>query len=320
MKVLLADSLNKKAVEILKDAGIDVEEKTGLGEEELVGIVGAYDAMIVRSGVTVTPKILESGAKGKLKLVGRAGVGTDNIDKVKACELGIVVENTPLGNTNAAAEHTLALMIILSKHIFHASKSLKDGKWDRKSFESIELKGKTLGLIGFGNVGKKVAKVSKAFEMNVLVYDPFVEEKVFSELGLKKAEIEQVIKEADFITVHVPLTEKTKNMIAEKQFDEMKDGVRILNVARGGVINEQALLHAIKSEKVAAAGLDVYNEEPPQCRELIENEHVICTPHLGASTKEAQENVATEIAQQTVLALKEGKIQYCVNGVDKLKN
>jgi D-3-phosphoglycerate dehydrogenase / 2-oxoglutarate reductase len=318
MNVLVADKVDKKAVELIKEAGIEVDEKFGLKEEEIISIIANYDALLVRSDTIVTKKILEAGASGKLKMVGRAGVGTDNIDKPSAKELGIAVENTPFGNTNAAAEHTLTLMIMLSKHIIHANNSMKKGEWDR-NFKSTELKAKTLGLIGFGNVGKKVAKVALAFEMNVLVYDPFVDAKVLDELGVKKAELDEIISASDYLTVHVPLTDKTKNMISTNQFEKMKNGIRILNVARGGVIDEEALLSAIKSGKVAAAGLDVYNEEPPMLRELIENDHVITTPHLGASTNEAQENVAIEIAEQVILALKENKIKNCVNGVQELK-
>ncbi|MFA5361422.1 MAG: hydroxyacid dehydrogenase, partial [archaeon] len=273
----------------------------------------------IRSGVKITKKVLEAGANGKLKIIGRAGVGVDNVDKKAAKELGIVVENTPFGNTNAAAEQTLALMMLCARPTYLACKSMKEGKWDRKSFEGTELKLKTLGLIGFGNVGKKVARVAQSLEMNVIVYDPFLSEEKFRELKVKKAELEEIYTNSDYITVHVPLTEKTKDMINEEQFNKMKNGVRILNVARGGVINEGALLNAIKLGKVAAAGLDVYTEEPPLNKELIMHERVTCTPHLGASTIEAQENVGIEVAEQIVLALKKGEVKNCVNGLTKLR-
>lgn len=317
MKVLIADPVDEMAIKKIEDAGIDVEIKTGLNENELEKEIENYEGLIVRSGVTVTKKILEAGKK--LKIVGRAGVGVDNIDCVAAKELEIVVENTPTGNTNAAAEHTLALLILLSKHIIHSNETMKLGKWGRKSFEGSELKSKTLGLIGFGHVGKKVAKVALAFEMNVLVYDPFIDENKLKELGVTKTEFDEIIKNSDYITVHVPLTEKTKNMISTKQFLEMKKGVKILNVARGGVIDEDALLSAIENGIVSAAGLDVYSEEPPKNISLIKNSKVIATPHLGASTKEAQENVAIEIAEQIVLALKNNEIKNCVNGLNQLK-
>ncbi|MFA5126365.1 MAG: hydroxyacid dehydrogenase, partial [archaeon] len=272
-----------------------------------------------RSGVKITSKVIESGATGKLKIIGRAGVGVDNVDKEKAKELGIVVENTPFGNTNAAAEQTLALMMLCARPNYLACKSMKEGKWDRKSFEGTELKGKTLGLIGFGNVGKKVAKVAIAFEMNILVYDPFLPDEKFKEFGVRKAELDEIYSQADYLTIHVPLTDKTKKMISDKEFGEMKKGIRILNVARGGVIDENALLKALNEGKVASAGLDVYNEEPPLNKELIMHEKVFCTPHLGASTLEAQENVGIEVAEQIVLALKNGEIKNCVNGLTKLR-
>jgi D-3-phosphoglycerate dehydrogenase / 2-oxoglutarate reductase len=317
MKVLIADPVDETAIKKIEEAGIEVDIKTGLSEIELEKEIENYDGLIVRSGVTVTKKILEAGKK--LKVVGRAGVGVDNIDCAAAKELGIVVENTPTGNTNAAAEHTLTLMMLLSKHILHSNETMKLGKWDRKSFEGNELKNKTLGLIGFGNVGKKVAKVALALEMNVIVYDPFIDENKLKELGVKKTEFDEIIKNSDYITVHVPLTEKTKNMISTKQFSEMKKGVKILNVARGGVIDEAALLSAIENGIVSAAGLDVYSEEPPKNISLITNNKVIATPHLGASTKEAQENVAIEVAEQMVLALKNHEIKNCVNGITQLK-
>ena len=319
-KVLVCDPISEGALAMMKNAGLSLDIKVGLKEDELASLAPSYDAFVIRSGVKVTRKVLEAGAKGKLKLIGRAGVGVDNVDKDAARELGIAVENTPVGNTNAAAEHTLTLMIMLAKHVVHSNKSMKEGKWDRKSFEGTELKGKTLGLIGFGNVGKKVAKVALAFEMKVLVYDPFLPPEKFVEFGVKRAELAEIYSSADYITVHVPLTDKTKNMISDAEFAQMKKGVRILNVARGGVISEEALLRAIESGKVAAAGLDVYSEEPPKLLALIQNERVICTPHLGASTFEAQENVGTEVAEQVVLALTKGEVKNCVNGVAKLRS
>lgn len=319
LSVLIADPLSEKALEIMKSAGLSLESKFGLSEAELCAIAPNYDAFVVRSGVKITRAVLESGAKGKLKIIGRAGVGVDNIDKEAAKEFGIAVENTPFGNTNAAAEQTLALLMLCARPNYLACKSMKDGKWDRKNFEGTELKDKTLGLIGFGNVGKKVAKVALALEMNVLVYDPYLPDEKFKELGVKKAELSQIYSTADYITVHVPLTDKTKNMISDNEFNEMKQGVRILNVARGGVINEDALFKAINSGKVAAAGLDVYSAEPPANRELILNDKVVCTPHLGASTFEAQENVGFDVAEQMVLALTKKEIKNCVNGVGKLR-
>lgn len=319
VRVLVTDEVSEKALELMKSEGIEVDVLLKKNEDELVTLAPNYDGFVIRSGVKITKKVLEAGASGKLKIIGRAGVGVDNVDKEVAKELGIVVENTPFGNTNAAAEQTLALMMLCARPTYLACKSMKEGKWDRKSFEGTELKAKTLGLIGFGNVGKKVARVAQSLEMNVIVYDPFLSEEKFRELKVKKTELEEIYTNSDYITVHVPLTEKTKDMINEEQFNKMKNGVRILNVARGGVINERALLNAIKLGKVAAAGLDVYTEEPPLNKELIMHERVTCTPHLGASTIEAQENVGIEVAEQIVLALKKGEVKNCVNGLTKLR-
>lgn len=317
MKILIPDKVNEKATKILEEAGFTVENKPGISEEELIKICSDADAMIVRSGIKITPAVIDAATS--LKLVVRAGVGFDNIDAEYAASKGVVVENTPFGNTNAAAEHTLTLMILLAKHVIHSHIELKGGTWNRKKYKGTELKGKTLGIVGLGNVGKKVAKVAIALEMDVLSFDPFIDESGMNELGIKKVELDELIKVADYITVHVPLNDKTKDMISEGQFKMMKDGVKIVNVARGGVVNEGALEHAIKSGKVAAAALDVYSSEPPVCNSLIGDDRVICTPHLGASTKEAQVNVAVDAANQIVSALKEGKIENCVNGVKEIK-
>jgi D-3-phosphoglycerate dehydrogenase len=319
-KVLVTDQVSETALDIMKKAGLELEVKLNLKEDELTSIAPNFDAFVIRSGVKITAKVLEAGAKGKLKVIGRAGVGVDNVDKEVAKNLGIVVENTPFGNTNAAAEQTLALMMLTARPNYLACKSMKEGKWDRKSFEGTELKGKTLGIIGFGNVGKKVAKVALAMEMDVMVFDPFIPDTKMAEVGVSKAEVFDIVKNADYITVHVPLTDKTKDMISDDQFAQMKNNVRILNVARGGVINESALLRALNSGKVAAAGLDVYAEEPPLNKELIMHDKVICTPHLGASTLEAQENVGLEVAEQIVLALQKGEVKNCVNGLTKFRN
>lgn len=317
MKILIPDKLNPKATEILENAGFEVENMPGITVEELIKTCKDVDAMIIRSGIKITKEVIV--AAKSLKLIVRAGVGTDNIDKEAAKEKGVIVENTPFGNTNAAAEHTLTLMMMLAKHVVHSNTELKSGVWDRKKYKGTELKDKTLGIIGIGNIGKKIAKVAQALEMDILGVDPFVDKEKMKENGIKKVEIEELIKNSDYITVHVPLTEKTKDMISDKEFIMMKDGVKILNVARGGVINEAALEKAIKTDKVAAAALDVYSEEPPICRSLIGHDKVICTPHLGASTKEAQINVAIDAANQVVMALKEEKIISCVNGVEKIR-
>lgn len=317
MKVLIPDNVDKKATEILESAGFEVENKPGISVEELIKICPDCDAIIVRSGINVTKEVID--AAKNLKVIVRAGVGYDNIDAGDAASKGIVVENTPFGNTNAAAEHTLTLMMMLAKHIIHSYIGLKRGEWDRKKYKGTELKGKTLGIIGVGNVGKKVAKVANALEMTVIGSDPFVDEAKMKEAGIQKVEFEELVKSADYITVHVPLTEKTKGMINKGTFAKMKDGVRLINVARGGVIDEVDLEEAIKKGKVAAVALDVYSQEPPICRPLIASEKVICTQHLGGSTKEAQVNVAIDAANQVIAALKEGKIENCVNGVREMR-
>ncbi|MEA2036701.1 MAG: hydroxyacid dehydrogenase [Nanoarchaeota archaeon] len=317
MKILIPDKVNEKATKILEDAGFEVDNKPGITVEECVKICADVDAMIVRSGIKITKEIID--AAKNLKVVVRAGVGYDNIDAEYAASKGVIVENTPFGNTNAAAEHTLTLLILLSKHIIHSHLELKSGTWDRKKYKATELKDKTLGIIGLGNVGKKVAKVALALEMDVLGFDPFIDEEKMKEIGIKKVEFEELIKNSDYITVHVPLTEKTKDLISEKEFSMMKDGVKIVNVARGGVVNEDDLENALKSDKVGAAALDVYSAEPPICKSLIAHDKIICTPHLGASTKEAQINVALDAASQIVNLLKEGKIENCVNGVKEIR-
>jgi len=317
MKVLIPDKINAKVIEILQKAGLEVDSKPGISVEDCIKIVDEADAMIVRSGIKVTPEML--AAAKKLKLVVRAGVGYDNIDTEAAAKLGIVVENTPFGNTNAAAEHTLALMFLLSKKILPGQAELKAGTWNRK-LEATELKGKTLGLAGLGNVGKKVAKVAVALEMTVLGNDPFVDAEGMNALGVQKSNLEEILVKADYISFHLPLTKETRDMIGANEFAKMKDGVRILNVARGGVVNEDALEEAIKSGKVAGAALDVYSQEPPACRTLIELDQVICTPHQGASTKEAQINVGIDAANQVIAALLHGKIEACVNGITELRS
>ncbi len=317
MRVLFADKINKRAKEILEDAGFIVDEKPGLSEEEYVSIIKDYDAMVVRSGTKVTRNIIDAGEK--LKVIGRAGVGVDNIDLNAARERGIAVMNAPTANTNAAAEHTITLLMMLAKHIIHSNISMKKGEWDRKKYMGIELRGKNLGIIGLGKVGRKVAKVAIALEMNVFGYDPYLSEEDMQKVGIRKVEFEELIEKSDFITVHVPLNEKTRNLISKKEFEKMKDGVRILNVARGGIINEKDLYEAIKNGKVAAAAIDVYKEEPPTFKELIKLDQVISTPHLGASTIEAQVGVAVEIAEAIIDALKYNKLKNVVNNVTKLR-
>jgi len=318
MKVLIADKIKETAKEIIeKEGGMQADLKPGLSEDEIVQIIPEYDALLVRSAVKVTKKIIDAGTK--LKVIGRAGVGVDNIDIPAATEKGIVVMNTPFGNINAAAEHTITLLMMLAKHIIHSNNTMKQGGWDRKKFVGTEVKGKTLGIVGLGKVGEIVAKVTHALGMKIIVYDPFIDGKKAAEYNAKKVELDELFKDSDYISVHVPLNDKTKNLINKESFAKMKDTVKILNVARGGVINEDDLLEALKSGKVAAAAIDVWNEEPPLCKNLVVSDKVICTPHLGASTKEAQDNVAVDIANQVVEALKNGVVLNAVNDIKKLR-
>ena len=320
MKILVADNLNKQAIEILaKEKDFEVDQKIGLTEDELVKIVQNYDAMLVRSGVKVTKKIIDSAVN--MRIIGRAGVGVDNIDVIAAKAKGIAVMNTPFGNVNSAAEHTIGMILALSRHIHHGHHSLFHKKeWERKKFTGVELKGKVLGVIGFGNVGRIVAKIAhKGFEMNVIGYDPFVDAESMKKLGVKKVELEELIKASDFITLHTVLIPATRNMLDKPQFEMMKPGVRIINVGRGGLINEKSLLDALNAGKVAGAAIDVWENEPPFESPLLKSPDILATPHLGASTKEAQENVSIDIAHQLIDALKKGVLMHVVNGISELK-
>lgn len=312
MKILVSDSLAQKGIDILKNAGFEVDVKTGLKSEELKQIIGEYDALIIRSATKVTADIID--AAKKLKVIGRAGTGVDNIDKDAATKKGIVVMNTPGGNTITTAEHTIALMFSLARRIPQATASLKEGKWDRKKFMGVELYNKTLGIIGLGRIGSEVAKRALCMGMNVLAYDPFLSDEKAEQLGVIKTDFDRVIRESDFITIHTPLTAETKNIINKETIAKMKNGVYIINCARGGIINEKDLYEAIEKGKVAGAALDVFEKEPPEpSNPLILSDKVICTPHLGASTLEAQENVAVAIAEQVIDFLINGTIRNAVN-------
>ncbi|MCE5195075.1 MAG: phosphoglycerate dehydrogenase [Nitrospiraceae bacterium] len=311
MKVLVSDKISEKGVEILKKAGLTVDVKTGMKPDELKSCIGEYHGLVVRSETKVTAEIIE--AAKNLKVVGRAGSGLDNVDKAAASKKGIVVMNTPGGNTITTAEHTIAMLFSLARMIPQATASLKGGKWEKKKFMGVELFNKTLGIVGLGNIGSQVAKKAQGLEMVVIAYDPFLSEETARELGIEKVELAEVFKRADFITVHTPLTPETKNIINAKTIETMKPGVRIINCARGGIINEKDLFEALKSGKVAGAGMDVFEKEPPEDFSLIGLDNVICTPHLGASTEEAQENVALAIAEQIADYLVRGTIRNAVN-------
>ncbi len=312
MKVLVSDNISSKGLDILKKAGFEVDLKTGLKPEELKEIIGQYDALIIRSATKVTAEIIE--AADKLKVIGRAGTGVDNVDKIAATKKGIVVMNTPGGNTITTAEHAIAMLFSLARRIPQATASMKAGKWEKKKFIGVELYNKTLGIIGLGRIGSEVAKRMQCMGMNVLAYDPFLSDERAEELGITKTDIENIFAQADFITIHTPLTADTKYLINKDTIAKMKNGVYIINCARGGIVNEKDLYEAILSGKVAGAAFDVFEKEPPEeGYPLIADERVICTPHLGASTVEAQENVAVAIAEQVVDYLINGTIRNAVN-------
>lgn len=312
-KVLVSDPISDLGIQQLVDAeDIVVDKKTGLSEDELVSIIGDYDALLVRSQTTVTEKILEAGKK--LKVVGRAGVGVDNINLDAATKLGVIVINAPDGNTITTCEHTFAMMMALARHIPQAYKKTTEGIWDRKSFLGVELRNKTLGVLGMGRIGSEVAKRAKAFGMNILGYDPFLTEERAQKQGVTLATVDEIVRNADFMTVHTPLTPETKHMIDKAQFEVMKPGMRIVNCARGGVIDEIALIDAINEGIVAGAAFDVFESEPPAAdHPFLSHPKIIVTPHLGASTIEAQENVAIDVSEQVLHILREEPFLNAVN-------
>ncbi|MFB3892086.1 MAG: phosphoglycerate dehydrogenase [Phycisphaerae bacterium] len=320
MKVLIADKLSAVGIDWLrKQSDVELESRAGIKADELAKIVGKYDGLIIRSGVKVTADVLAN--PGQLKCIARAGVGVDNVDVPVATAKGIIVMNTPGGNTLSTAEMAFTLMLALLRKVAAANASLRGGQWDRKSFEGTQLAGKTLGIVGMGRIGRAVARRAEAFEMRVLGYDPFFAGQPEGDVEMVK-DLLELCKRADIITVHTPKTAETTHMIGPAQFAVMKPGVRLINAARGGIIDEEALLKGLKEGKVAGAALDVYMAEPPSSeveKALIAHPCVLAVPHLGASTEEAQEQVALEAAQQLVEALRGGEVRNAVNapGFDK---
>ncbi len=301
-KILVSDSLSQEGLEILKKVNeFVVDVKIGLKPDELKSAIGEYDALVVRSATKVTADVIE--AAKKLKIIGRAGVGLDNVELKAATDRGIIVMNTPAGNTISTAEHTMSMILALSRNIAAADQSMKRKEWKRKDFMGVELYNKVIGIIGLGRIGMEVAKRCLAFGMRVKAYDPFLSRDVADAAGIELVELNDIYKIADYITVHVPLTNETTGMISDKEFEMMRAGVRVLNCARGGIIDEEALARALESGKVAGAALDVYSQEPPVDFKLVGFKNVLLTPHLGASTEEAQVNVAIEIAHQISDAL-----------------
>lgn len=297
-KVLVSDKLAQEGIDILKQVG-DVDVNTGLPEDELCKIIGEYDALVIRSGTQVTAKVLE--AAKKLRIIGRAGVGVDNVDVPVATERGVIVVNSPGGNTLAAAELTVALLLALARNIPQAYASMQKKEWNRSKYTGNEVYKKTLSVLGLGKIGQEVAKRCQAFGMKVLAYDPFLSAEVGEQLGVELVDLDECLRKGDYITLHLPKNKDTLGMISTKQFEMMKDGVRIVNCARGGIIDDDALIAGLKSGKVAGAALDVYPTEPPDFdNELFSLDSVVTTPHLGASTEEAQTNVAIDVAEQIV--------------------
>ncbi len=310
-RVLIADQLSPAAVDIFKERGIDADVKVGLSKEELEKTIGDYDGLAVRSATKVTEKVI--GAAGRLKVVGRAGIGVDNIDVKAATSKGIIVMNTPFGNSITTAEHAISLMMALARQIPEADRSTQAGKWEKSKFLGVELFAKTLGVIGCGNIGSIVADRGIGLKMRVVAYDPFLSQERAMELGVEKVELDELLRRADFITLHTPLTEKTRNIIDAAALKKAKKGVRVINCARGGLVDERALIEALKSGQVAGAAFDVFEVEPAKESPLFGLPNVICTPHLGAATSEAQENVALQVAEQMADYLLKGAISNAVN-------
>jgi len=313
MKVLVADDLSADGVEILKGGqGLEVDVKVGLKPAELKAIVGEYDALAVRSATKVTAEIVEAGKN--LKVIGRAGVGVDNVDLEAANKRGVVVMNTPGGNTITVAELTVAMMMAISRHVPQATASVKGGKWEKKKFQGRELFGKTLGVIGIGNIGSVVVDRCLGMKMKVVAYDPFISEAAAREMGCELVTLDELFRRSDYISIHVPLTEQTRNLIGKDALAKTKKGAFLVNCARGGIVDEQALHDALASGQLGGAALDVFAEEPVKPdHPLLKLDTFICTPHLGASTEEAQQNVATALAEQMVDFLCRGTIRNAVN-------
>ena len=312
-KVLVSDKLSETAVQIFRDRGIDVDFEPALGKDKdaLLARIGEYDGLAIRSATKVTDKILEAATN--LKVVARAGIGTDNVDKVAASKKGVIVMNTPFGNMITTAEHAIAMMFAVARQIPEASASTHAGKWEKSKFMGVELTNKTLGVIGAGNIGGIVCDRALGLKMKVIAYDPFLSQKKADKMGVEKVELDELLKRADFITLHVPLIEQTRNILSRENLEKTKKGVRIINCARGGLVDEEALADLLKSGHVAGAAFDVFAVEPAIENPLFGLPNVVCTPHLGAATTEAQENVALQVAEQMSDYLLTGAVQNALN-------
>ncbi|GAB1716870.1 MAG: D-3-phosphoglycerate dehydrogenase [Nitrobacter sp.] len=312
-KVLISDALSPAAVQIFKDRGIEVDFQPALGKDKdkLAEIIGDYDGLAIRSATKATAKILANAKK--LKVIGRAGIGVDNVEIPAATARGVIVMNTPFGNSITTAEHAITLMLALAREIPAADASTQAGKWEKNRFMGVEITGKVLGIIGCGNIGSIVADRALGLKMKVVAFDPFLSPERAKDIGVEKVELDDLFKRADFITLHTPLTDKTRNIIDAAAIAKMKKGVRIINCARGGLVDEQALVDALNAKQVAGAAFDVFVEEPATRNVLFGHPNVICTPHLGASTTEAQENVALQVAEQMSDYLLTGAITNALN-------
>ncbi|WP_026616429.1 phosphoglycerate dehydrogenase [Ensifer aridi] len=312
-RVLVSDELSETAVQIFRDRGVEVdfEPKLGKDKERLAEVIGKYDGLAIRSATKVTEKLI--AAATNLKVVGRAGIGVDNVDIPAASRRGIIVMNTPFGNSITTAEHAIALMFAVARQLPAADGSTQAGKWEKSKFMGVEITGKVLGVIGAGNIGSIVCARAIGLKMHVIAYDPFLSKERAEEMGVVKVELDELLAQADFITLHVPLTDKTRNILSAEAIAKTKPGVRIINCARGGLVDEKALAEALKSGHVAGAGFDVFEVEPATESPLFGLPNVVCTPHLGASTTEAQENVALQIAEQMSDYLVKGAVSNAIN-------
>lgn len=315
MKVIVTDEISEKGLVLLQnDSRIQLDVRLGLTKDELHQVIGEYDAIITRSGTQVDEELLSRAVN--LKMVARAGVGIDNVDVPAASERGIIVVNAPFGNTNSAAEHSMAILLAMCRNVPDANTSLKSGQWQRAPFTGYELKHKTMGVIGLGKVGGRVALRARAFEMDVIVYDPYISEKRASDYGTRLVSLEELVRVADVISVHTPLNDETRDMLTSEHFAMMKDGVLIVNCARGGIINETAMLDALNSGMVGGAAFDVWSEEPPSdevLKKLIAHPRMVVTPHLGANTFEAQTNVAVDVSKEIINLLEGKPVENAVN-------
>ncbi len=312
-RVLVSDKLSETAVSIFRDHGVEVDYLPDLGKdkEKLLSVIGEYDGLAIRSATKVTEKLISAATR--LKVIGRAGIGVDNVDIPAASRRGIIVMNTPFGNSITTAEHAIAMIFALARELPAANASTHAGRWEKNRFMGVEITGKTLGIIGCGNIGSIVAMRGIGLKMHVLAYDPFLSESRATELGVEKVELDDLLARSDFITLHTPLTDKTRHIINAEAIARMKDGVRIINCARGGLVVEADLVAALKSGKVAGAAIDVFETEPATESPFFGMDNVVCTPHLGASTNEAQENVALQIAEQMSDYLMRGAVSNAIN-------